>query len=85
MFYSFFPCSTFRYIQYADDFFCRNSTSQYFLITPKLLPSLKYARRMRVHVICSGEYVPASEKQEEWRGGMGRLVGRVRAAVGGAA
>jgi len=62
-----------------------NSTSQYFLITPKLLPALKYARRMRVHVICSGEYVPASGKQEEWRGGMGKLVQRVRAVVRGAA
>ncbi|KAK3076496.1 hypothetical protein LTS18_012854, partial [Coniosporium uncinatum] len=46
------------------DIACEENTSQYFLITPKLLPALKYARRMRVHVICSGEYVPASGKQE---------------------
>ena len=33
--------------------------SQYFLITPKLLTGLKYHRKMRVHVIASGEYMPA--------------------------
>ncbi|KAL9596436.1 MAG: hypothetical protein Q9219_005786 [cf. Caloplaca sp. 3 TL-2023] len=32
--------------------------SQYFLITPKLLPSLHYARGMRVLCIASGEHVP---------------------------
>ncbi|KAL8723612.1 MAG: hypothetical protein Q9225_000154 [Loekoesia sp. 1 TL-2023] len=32
--------------------------SQYFLITPKLLPSLTYARGMRVLCIASGEHVP---------------------------
>ncbi|KAL8754328.1 MAG: hypothetical protein Q9184_005149, partial [Pyrenodesmia sp. 2 TL-2023] len=32
--------------------------SQYFLITPKLLPSLTYARGMRVLCIASGEHMP---------------------------
>lgn len=36
---------------------CREHTSQYFLITPKLLPGLRYDERMRVHTIVSGEYV----------------------------
>lgn len=36
---------------------CREHTSQYFLITPKLLSGLRYDRRMRVHTIISGEHV----------------------------
>ncbi|KAK4145350.1 SMC5-like protein [Dichotomopilus funicola] len=36
---------------------CREHTSQYFLITPKLLSGLRYDERMRVHTIVSGEYV----------------------------
>ncbi|KAK3331007.1 SMC5-like protein [Apodospora peruviana] len=36
---------------------CREHTSQYFLITPKLLSGLRYDGRMRVHTIVSGEHV----------------------------
>ncbi len=36
---------------------CREHTSQYFLITPKLLSGLRYDDRMRVHTIISGEHV----------------------------
>ncbi|KAK4198430.1 putative structural maintenance of chromosomes protein [Triangularia verruculosa] len=36
---------------------CREHTSQYFLITPKLLSGLRYDPRMKVHVIISGERV----------------------------
>ncbi|KAK5663218.1 hypothetical protein OQA88_6636 [Cercophora sp. LCS_1] len=36
---------------------CREHTSQYFLITPKLLSGLKYDERMKVHTIVSGENV----------------------------
>ncbi|KAL2263142.1 hypothetical protein VTK26DRAFT_8040 [Humicola hyalothermophila] len=36
---------------------CREHTSQYFLITPKLLSGLRYDERMRVHTIVSGEFV----------------------------
>ncbi|KAI7552983.1 structural maintenance of chromosomes 5 smc5, partial [Hortaea werneckii] len=32
--------------------------SQYFLITPKLLPGLRYEEGMRVHCIASGEFMP---------------------------
>lgn len=38
---------------------CKEHTSQYFLITPKLLTGLKYDRRMKVLCIASGEYMPA--------------------------
>ncbi|KAK7528232.1 uncharacterized protein IWZ02DRAFT_438299 [Phyllosticta citriasiana] len=37
---------------------CREHTSQYFLITPKLLPGLNYHRWMRVHSIVVGEFIP---------------------------
>lgn len=36
---------------------CREHTSQYFLITPKLLPALRYDSRMRVLCIMSGPKV----------------------------
>lgn len=45
------------------DIACEEATSQYFLITPKLLAGLKYHKRMRVHIINSGEYVPADHKE----------------------
>ncbi|KAI1779085.1 P-loop containing nucleoside triphosphate hydrolase protein [Hypoxylon cercidicola] len=37
---------------------CREHTSQYFLITPKLLTGLRYDERMRVLCIASGEHMP---------------------------
>jgi chromosome segregation ATPase len=37
---------------------CKEHTSQYFLITPKLLTGLRYDRRMKVLCIQSGEYMP---------------------------
>lgn len=40
----------------TDDFF--TGGSQYFLVTPKLLTGLKYARGMKVHCINSGEFMP---------------------------
>jgi len=36
----------------------RHQTSQYFLITPKLLSNLKYSPGMKVHCIASGEFMP---------------------------
>lgn len=41
---------------------CEEHTSQYFLITPKLLPNLKYDPRMRILCIASGEYMPENHK-----------------------
>ncbi|KAK8125654.1 structural maintenance of chromosome (SMC), partial [Apiospora kogelbergensis] len=43
---------------------CREHTSQYFLITPKLLTGLRYDPRMRVLCIASGEHVPP--RHENW-------------------
>ena len=37
---------------------CREHTSQYFLITPKLLSGLRYDERMRVLCIASGQHMP---------------------------
>jgi chromosome segregation ATPase len=41
------------------DIACSENTSQYFLITPKLLSGLKYHPRMLVHTIYSGETMPS--------------------------
>ncbi|KAI9809106.1 MAG: hypothetical protein M1825_002395 [Sarcosagium campestre] len=50
------------------DIACEEHTSQYFLITPKLLEGLKYHPRMRVHCIASGEYMPQeAEKVDIWK------------------
>lgn len=40
------------------DIACAEHTSQYFLITPKLLNNLKYHPNMKVHCIASGEHMP---------------------------
>jgi Fe-S cluster assembly ATPase SufC len=40
------------------DIACQERTSQYFLITPKLLNGLKFHPKMKVHCIASGEYMP---------------------------
>ncbi|KAH3675123.1 hypothetical protein WICMUC_002779 [Wickerhamomyces mucosus] len=37
---------------------CQENTSQYFLITPKLLTGLHYADKMRVHCILAGPWTP---------------------------
>jgi chromosome segregation ATPase len=43
---------------------CREHTSQYFLITPKLLTGLRYDERMKVHCIASGEHVPSYDERK---------------------
>ncbi|KAI0172672.1 P-loop containing nucleoside triphosphate hydrolase protein [Hypoxylon sp. FL1284] len=43
---------------------CREHTSQYFLITPKLLTGLRYDERMRVLCIASGEHMPPAGNAE---------------------
>lgn len=45
------------------DIACEEATSQYFLVTPKLLSGLKYHPRMRVHIINSGEHMPADHSE----------------------
>ncbi|ELR03474.1 structural maintenance of chromosomes protein [Pseudogymnoascus destructans] len=44
------------------DIACREHTSQYFLITPKLLTGLRYDRRMKVLCIASGEHMPRDHR-----------------------
>ncbi|KAJ4991101.1 SMC N terminal domain-containing protein [Stagonosporopsis vannaccii] len=49
------------------DIACQEHTSQYFLVTPKLLTGLKFHPKMKVHVINSGEHVPKStSNKNEW-------------------
>ncbi|RMZ71017.1 structural maintenance of chromosomes 5 smc5 [Pyrenophora seminiperda CCB06] len=49
------------------DIACQERTSQYFLITPKLLTGLKFHPKMKVHIINSGEHVPdSSTLQGDW-------------------
>ena len=43
------------------DIACSENTSQYFLVTPKLLNGLKYDERMVVHIVMSGSEMPANE------------------------
>lgn len=40
------------------DIACKERTSQYFLITPKLLSDLKFHPKMKIHCIASGEWMP---------------------------
>jgi Fe-S cluster assembly ATPase SufC len=51
------------------DIACQERTSQYFLVTPKLLPGLKYHHKMKVHVINSGEHIPDATNTELVKGG----------------
>ena len=44
---------------------CREHTSQYFLITPKLLTGLRYDRRMKMLCIQSGEYMPDDHRKTD--------------------
>lgn len=41
------------------DIACKERTSQYFLITPKLLSDLKFHPKMKIHCIASGEHMPS--------------------------
>jgi chromosome segregation ATPase len=65
------------------DIACKENTSQYFLVTPKLLPGLKYHEKMKVHVINSGEHIPVAQGvQGEWNlSSMAEIALRVRRSV----
>ncbi|KAK4102068.1 SMC5-like protein [Parathielavia hyrcaniae] len=56
---------------------CREHTSQYFLITPKLLSGLRYDERMRVHTIVSGEHVDKKGTQKMNFGNFARIQRRL--------
>ncbi|KAJ8119925.1 hypothetical protein ONZ43_g3233 [Nemania bipapillata] len=59
---------------------CREHTSQYFLITPKLLTGLRYDERMRILCIASGEHMPPEGRKLDF----GNLV-KIQRAIGAAA
>ncbi|KAI1300434.1 P-loop containing nucleoside triphosphate hydrolase protein [Xylaria venustula] len=59
---------------------CREHTSQYFLITPKLLTGLRYDERMRVLCIASGEHMPPEGRRLDF----GKLI-QIRRAISAAA
>ncbi|KAF3050532.1 Structural maintenance of chromosomes protein 5 [Didymella keratinophila] len=69
------------------DIACQERTSQYFLITPKLLTGLKFHPKMKVHVINSGEHVPKSTtSKDEWNlKDMAKIALAVRGFVSAAA
>ncbi|ORY07918.1 structural maintenance of chromosomes protein-like protein 5 [Clohesyomyces aquaticus] len=60
------------------DIACAEHTSQYFLITPKLLNDLKFHPKMRVHCIASGENMPTSGYEKLDFRGLADLALRVR-------
>lgn len=62
------------------DIACAEHTSQYFLITPKLLNNLRYHRNMKVHCIASGEYMPEDHKELNFQMLLSRALA-VRAAA----
>ncbi|CCH61272.1 hypothetical protein TBLA_0E02190 [Henningerozyma blattae CBS 6284] len=41
---------------------CAENTSQYFLITPKLLTNLHYHEKMRIHCVMAGSWIPDPRK-----------------------
>lgn len=44
---------------------CKENTSQYFLITPKLLTDLYYHEKMRIHCVMAGPWIPNPSKMPE--------------------
>jgi structural maintenance of chromosomes protein 5 len=56
------------------DVTCTSDSAQYFLITPKLLPDLKYHERMKVLCVNNGEWLP-EEKH------IGNMMGMVEACT----
>lgn len=45
---------------------CQENTSQYFLITPKLLTNLYYSEKMRIHCIMAGPWTPNPLEKSEY-------------------
>lgn len=65
------------------DIACQERTSQYFLVTPKLLTGLKFHPKMKVHVINSGEHIPDSKNvRDGWDlSSMAKIALRTRKGV----
>lgn len=49
---------------------CRPDSGQYFLITPKLLPDLRYHERMKILCVNNGEWLP----EEKGLGNMMKMI-----------
>jgi len=60
-------------------------SSQYFLITPKLLTGLKYVSGMKIHCIASGEFMPKDGKELDFKALLNRVKMRGAAAIEAAA
>jgi hypothetical protein len=60
---------------------CAEHTSQYFLITPKLLNGLNYHPNMKVHCIASGEYMPSNHRELDF-GVLAERALAIRASAG---
>ncbi|OWP00940.1 hypothetical protein B2J93_236 [Marssonina coronariae] len=60
---------------------CKEHTSQYFLITPKLLTGLRYDRRMKVLCIASGAWMPTNYKKLD----VNKIIGIKRGLMASAA
>jgi chromosome segregation ATPase len=56
---------------------CKEHTSQYFLITPKLLTGLRYDKRMKVLCIASGEHMPENYQRMD----ISKIIGIRRAII----
>jgi|ERR1700676_5188134 hypothetical protein len=56
------------------DVTCKVDSAQYFLITPKLLPDLKYHERMKVLCVNNGEWLPEENH-------IGNMMGMIEACV----
>ncbi len=56
--------------------------SQYFLITPKLLHDLEYAKGMQVLCIASGEYMPEDRERVDFRGCIEKMRGLKSGGLG---
>ncbi|KAE9380162.1 P-loop containing nucleoside triphosphate hydrolase protein [Stipitochalara longipes BDJ] len=56
---------------------CKEHTSQYFLITPKLLTGLRYDKRMKVLCIASGEHMPENYQRMD----ISKIIGIKRAIM----
>ena len=62
------------------DIACAERTSQYFLVTPKLLNNLKFHPKMKVHCIASGEYMPDQRTNLDFQS-LAKLALRVRKGI----
>eukprot|EP00057_Strongylocentrotus_purpuratus_P015760 XP_011670234.1 PREDICTED: structural maintenance of chromosomes protein 5-like [Strongylocentrotus purpuratus] len=56
------PSNERKVFEFVVETACRENTSQYFLITPKLLPDLKYGPRMKVLCVYNSHWMLSHEQ-----------------------